>query len=379
MVSPLQSIAANLQSSPNPGMQLGDMLMQRRQQEAGIQGQGLLNQARQQQIQAGEQDQSLGAARYLNQLGKQLLNTNESQWSQILQQNMPQLQKLGYTPEVLRGMTRAQVESVVQQTEPLMQDSLGQTGAERQRATSMQVIQGAIDPQTGQLKPESELTAEQRVAAMELGLIAKAGTRTKDERVAGDPDLTDRISQSQAKIRKSIKLAESQAKAEGETFTDYKRAQAALPNLKVVVGKLADLAPIATNTIGGKLFDTASKELGFGSTKGANARAKFIAVIDNQILPLLRQTFGAAFTVQEGERLRATLGDPDATPGQKIEQLNAFIEAKILELGTKEQELSLLRSEGEGQSAATQQPSESIDPALLEFMTPEEKALFNAP
>ena len=71
-----------------------------------------------------------------------------------------------------------------------------------------------------------------------------------------------------------------------------------------------------------------------------------IAIVDNQILPLLKQTFGPAFTDQEGESLKATLGDPDATPDEKMAQLDAFIDAKMRALETQERELGISPKDG---------------------------------
>ena len=127
MVSPLNSIAANLRPAPSGASMIGDILMKGRQGEAALQGQQLQNQIQQErlnQMQAPPQmsaEQSLGAARYLNSLGKQLLSTDESQWDQLLQSNLPQLQQLGYNPQQLQGLTRDQIESVVAQTDPLME------------------------------------------------------------------------------------------------------------------------------------------------------------------------------------------------------------------------------------------------------------------
>ena len=42
---------------------------------------------------------------------------------------------------------------------------------------------------------------------------------------------------------------------------------------------------------------------------------------------MLRQTFGAAFTVKEGESLKATLGDPNKSPAEKQTALDSFITA----------------------------------------------------
>lgn len=162
-------------------------------------------------------------------------------------------------------------------------------------------------------------------------------------------------------LRRVVKKAEAEAKARGETFTDLLRAEAALPGLLDTVSQLKELAPIATSTFGGRVFDAAVKETGFGSTKGANARAKFIALINNQVLPLLKPTFGAAFTEGEGEALKATMGDPDATPEQKILQLESFIDQKVKGIQGLQREL------GEGVT-----PAAELAPSDLSTMTVEQ-------
>ena len=58
------------------------------------------------------------------------------------------------------------------------------------------------------------------------------------------------------------------------------------------------------------------------------------------MLPLLKETFGAAFTATEGESLKATMGDPDAAPEEKMAQLDAFIAQKLRDIETKERQLS---------------------------------------
>jgi hypothetical protein len=50
------------------------------------------------------------------------------------------------------------------------------------------------------------------------------------------------------------------------------------------------------------------------------------------VLPMLRDTFGAAFTVKEGETLRATLGGDDKSPAEKQAILKAFIAQKKRDL-----------------------------------------------
>ena len=112
-----------------------------------------------------------------------------------------------------------------------------------------------------------------------------------------------------------------------------------MPGLMVAVENLRELAGIATSTMGGRVFDFAVKEIGLPTTKGDNARAKWIAIVNNQVLPLLKPTFGGSFTVQEGESLKATMGDPNASPTQKMDALDAFIAQKVRDLKSKSNEL----------------------------------------
>ena len=63
------------------------------------------------------------------------------------------------------------------------------------------------------------------------------------------------------------------------------------------------------------------------------------------MLPLLKPTFGAAFTVQEGESLRATLGDVNASPDQKLATLNAFMAQKEQDILTKGREVESFSNE----------------------------------
>lgn len=202
------------------------------------------------------------------------------------------------------------------------------------------------------------------------GVLSRYET-SMQERLAADQGLTNAVAQSQAqiagskagateqgksdvqlamkpKIQAAVKQAEQEAKDKGETVSALTRAKAALPGLQEVSQKLKTLADVATYTIGGKAFDEVVKQLGFGSTEGATARAKMISIVDNQVLPLLRDTFGAAFTAAEGDRLRDTFIDPDASPEQKKATLDAFIEQKVRNIETQERELGQAKSPESG-------------------------------
>jgi len=133
-----------------------------------------------------------------------------------------------------------------------------------------------------------------------------------------------------------VARATAVGKAEGAEHGDIKAriaaAEAAMPRLKSTVEELKELAKTATHTMAGRAINTATRELGLDPGEGAASRAKYIAVVKNNVLPLLRQTFGAAFTAAEGDSLLATLGDPDMHPTEKNAVLDAFIEGKKAEL-----------------------------------------------
>ena len=129
-----------------------------------------------------------------------------------------------------------------------------------------------------------------------------------------------------------IKAAESKGTAIGKTQGELEASLASqeskLPELEFNVRALSKLGAKATYTKAGVLKDDALRQAGLPMSKGGIARAEYISRVDNQILPLLRDTFGAAFTEREGQTLRATLGDPNATPKEKDAKLKAFIEQK---------------------------------------------------
>jgi hypothetical protein len=124
----------------------------------------------------------------------------------------------------------------------------------------------------------------------------------------------------------------AQGKVDVEVGAEASSLASKLPGLKSVVGELSQLAEKATYTVTGQVIDSAMREAGLEPTEAAVARTKYIAMVDNQVLPLLRDTFGAAFTVKEGETLRATLGDPNKGPTEKQAILEAFIEQKVRDL-----------------------------------------------
>lgn len=129
-------------------------------------------------------------------------------------------------------------------------------------------------------------------------------------------------------------IAEAKLRGEDTALLDSQASK--MEGLETVVTELDALADKATYTMAGRALDTGIAQLGLEPRDAAVARSEYIAKVDNQVLPMLRDTFGAAFTVQEGETLRATLGDPNKTPAEKKAVLRAFIDQKKRDIAALE-------------------------------------------
>ena len=142
----------------------------------------------------------------------------------------------------------------------------------------------------------------------------------------------------------------------GETEDLYMNMEANLPQLKETVRELKELGKKSTFTLAGRGWNFGVRQLAGSATKGGIAREKFISTINNQMLPLLKQTFGAAFTAQEGESLKATMGDPNIAPKEKEAVLDSFIEQKVENLKAKGRRLGIgVGGEGQATQQAAQQ------------------------
>lgn len=136
-------------------------------------------------------------------------------------------------------------------------------------------------------------------------------------------------------------------KGQGEAAVTYESMKSKMPGLERVIGSLDKLAEEATYTMGGQVLDAGRRQLGMAPRDAAIARTEYIAMVDNQVLPMLRDTFGAAFTVKEGETLRATLGDPDKSPQEKQAILRMFIEQKRRDIEALGQQSGMVQPQGD--------------------------------
>jgi Na+-transporting NADH:ubiquinone oxidoreductase subunit NqrC len=115
--------------------------------------------------------------------------------------------------------------------------------------------------------------------------------------------------------------------------------EAKMPELEKTVEELGKLSETATYTKGGQLLNEARRQLGLPVGQGAIDRSAMESMVDNQVLPLLRDTFGAQFTQKEGETLRAALMDVNKSPDERKAILNSFIEQKRLNIQSTQREV----------------------------------------
>lgn len=136
------------------------------------------------------------------------------------------------------------------------------------------------------------------------------------------------------KIEYETKKSAELGKVSGERANAFQEAKARMPQMEKLVNELHQLGNAATYTLAGRAKDAFYREMGYEVPDSAVARAEYISKVDNEILPLLRQTFGAQFTQKEGESLKATLGDPNRSPREKDAVLRSFIKTKMGEINT---------------------------------------------
>lgn len=152
--------------------------------------------------------------------------------------------------------------------------------------------------------------------------------------------MQDAKNESDLEYKPNIEREKLRAKERGKDEDLLASMQSKLPQLEATVRELGELGKVATYTRTGQLKDATLREFGAKMSEGAKARAEYIAKVNNQILPLLRDTFGAQFTEREGQTLKDTLGDPNKSPEEKDAVLNAFITQKRRDIGALQNKVS---------------------------------------
>ena len=185
--------------------------------------------------------------------------------------------------------------------------------AERDQKFKMDVLGKQFD---------NALALENKRNANAIGL-AKLASQLKNNQTTGMQIFTN-----DAMEKGFNKADENMGKNYAEDLESYRSMTSKLPELEATVDKLSQLAQNATYTKAGQVLDLTRKELGVTPRQSAIDRKEYISIVDNQILPLLRDTFGAQFTEREGNTLKQTLGDVNATPEEKDAVLRSFINQK---------------------------------------------------
>ena len=198
----------------------------------------------------------------------------------------PATQKLGMSS--LLGMGKAN-QPTARMREYNFRDALQKSGASDadimafDRTKLIAVRRGDridyLHPQTGDVVDSASInvSTDKKPENVAAAAAAAEGAKLK-QKLNWDPQ-----------IKSLVVAAEVRAREQGLVLTDYNRAKAAMPGLLGSVAELKELGQIATSTLAGRAYDAVVRESGFGATKGGTARAKFIALINSQVLPLLRE------------------------------------------------------------------------------------------
>jgi hypothetical protein len=384
-IDPRISLAVQ-QASVAPAIDLFNRVKQQRIQNQALPGQMLAqelsNRLREQQIARGgidlenaENQRDIASLAQFSILNKEALQQANDGDSTALQQALQaRIQQLGpersqQSQEALQMIQSGQGQqaanllgnsvNLAARSGLLNQSQL--TAGQRELSQKTEILKGVEFDQSGNVINPENLTTEQRLVLMQEGFTPRR-TGSSAITAATTPGLTKQVAESEATIagakegatldvkskklpaiESAIQKAKDLAKQEGIAFTDLNRSKAALPSLEKTIGELKTLAPIATSTLAGRGFDALAKELGFGATKGSTAKVKFTSLIQNQILPLLKPTFGGNTSDNELNQLKLTLADPNDAPENKIAALDAFLSQQKLKIESQEREIQGLQ------------------------------------
>jgi len=123
--------------------------------------------------------------------------------------------------------------------------------------------------------------------------------------------------------------------ADAANTESWNQLSAALPAVEETLGKLYDLAEAASYTNIGKFSNAIKRQLGVKVSDAAEARALMINIIDNDVIPSLKQTLGAQFTEKEGQWLKNMYLDANLSPSEKQAQIEAKLGGFYRNIETK--------------------------------------------
>lgn len=125
------------------------------------------------------------------------------------------------------------------------------------------------------------------------------------------------------------------AQEEQKNQEDLDAAKIRYQNAQELVRQLNGLVDEATHTPVGRKLDSMANFFGF-TTDGAEAEERYRQIVNNEMIPRIREYMGAAVTAEEVQRVIGLLGDPTAAPEKKRAALNSFLEAAERNLRNKQ-------------------------------------------
>lgn len=172
----------------------------------------------------------------------------------------------------------------------------------------------------------------------QIGFIGKAEEEKETGKQTAQLNLAPEVERQKA-------IAKQQGKDLVTAEEEYNEIKSKMPTLEKTINELKDIGEIATYTKALQFRDNILRQSGLPMSTSGIARAEYDAKVKNQILPLLRSTFGAQFTENEGKSLLATLGDPNMSPQEKSIVLDTFIKQKNRDVEDKHRKIQMSRQQ----------------------------------
>lgn len=264
--------------------------------------------------------------------------------------------------------------------EAMLNDRFGLSAGTQEFNSLIEQIKPAMNAQ-GQFD-ESKATAAQRAAAIKLGLVARASL-SESERIAMSDDMTNRVADSKAIIKGaesgSSERAKLDAKLEKEPDLEAAKTRAVeaeklkakineqisktgrdAEGVKGILDIAEKLIPKSTASGIGTVVDAATGLVGV-STEGADT-AESLRSLEGALIMKMPRMEGPQSNMDQQlyRQMAAKIGDSTVPVGRRMAALNT-----LRELTDKYATPGPVKIE-----------EPAMDDSLLEFMSPEERALF---
>tara|TARA_R110000868_G_scaffold125265_3_gene331047 strand:- start:21147 stop:22316 length:1170 start_codon:yes stop_codon:yes gene_type:complete len=291
-----------------------------------------------------DQTQAFQSAKILNNAFKALRGIAPENRMNAAQSLAPQLAQFGITqPFAIEDLEDAALDQDIAESGVFLQDPKNISASQRERSDLIKAVTPALNEQ-GQIDV-SKLDANSRSAAMALGLIAKSGTVTGQERIAQTPGLSEDVANLEglksskkevAKLTAQLKLkpevesavvsAVAQAKADAGIAEEGRSNEKAL---NVYEASKANLITALGGTITGP---------GAGYLPALTADAQIANGAIAMMAPVLKQMFRASgegtFTDSDQKMLLNMIPTRDTLPAARLSQLAAIDSIVAAKLGS---------------------------------------------